>query len=136
MSQNVATVKNMYAAFGRGDVAGIMAHLADDVLWTFEANDKISWAGIRRGPQEALGFFTGIADDLTDNHLDMTEFVAEGDIVAAFGRYSATVRKNGRKVSSPVAHYFRFRNSKVVEYRNLINTAAFSDAMSVDAASA
>lgn len=126
----------MYAAFSRGDVPAILSHLADDVLWAFEANDKISWAGIRHGRHEALGFFTGIADDLTENHLDMTEFLAEGDIVASFGRYSATVKKNGRKVSSPVAHYFRFHNGKVTEYRNLINTAAFSDAMSAHAASA
>ncbi len=136
MHQNVETVKQMYAAFGRGDVHGILAHLADDVVWSFEANDKISWAGVRHGKDEAVGFFTGIAADLTDSHLEMTEFVAEGEIVASFGRYSATVRKNGIRVSSPVGHYFRFKNGKVAEYRNLINTAAFSDAMSASAASA
>ena len=89
----------------------------------------MSWAGVRHGKDEAVGFFTGIATDLTDNHLDMTEYVAEGDIVAGFGRYSATVRKNGIRVSTPVGHYFRFKNGKVAEYRSLIVTA-FSDAMS------
>ena len=136
MHQNVETVKQMYAAFGRGDLEGILAHCMDDVQWNFEANDKISWAGNRRGKEEAAGFFVGIAADLTENELQMTEFVAEGDIVASFGRYAATVKKNGIRVSTPVAHYFRFSGGRVAEYRNLINTAAFSDAMSASAASA
>lgn len=136
MNQNIETVKQMYAAFSRGDVPSIMAHLADDVVWGFEANDKLSWAGIRHGKEDALGFFTGLAKDLVDHKLEMTEFLADGDVVASFGHYSAAVRKNGIVVHSPVAHYFRFHNGKVVEYRNFANSAAFSDAMSTEAASA
>jgi ketosteroid isomerase-like protein len=136
MSSNLETVKKMYAAFGRGDIATIVANMADDVVWAFEANPTIAWAGIRRGPQEAVGFFEGIDKDVTGNKLDMTEFFVDGDKVAAFGRYEATVRKNGIRVSSPVAHYFRFRDGKVVEYRNLLNTAAFSDAMNASSATA
>ena len=135
MHHNVETVQQMYAAFGRGDLDGILAHCTEDVVWSFEGNEKISWAGVRRGKEEAAGFFVGIAADLTDNDLQMTEFVAEGDIVGSFGRYAATVKKNGIRVSTPVAHYFRFSGGKVAEYRNLINTAAFSDAMSASAAS-
>jgi ketosteroid isomerase-like protein len=105
-------------------------------LWSFEANDKISWSGIRRGHQEALGFFTGIAADLAGPYLEMTEFIAEGGLVASFGRFEATPRKSGRRVNTPVAHYFRFKNGKVAEYRNHINTADMADAMSSDAASA
>ncbi|HEY4361069.1 MAG TPA: nuclear transport factor 2 family protein [Bryobacteraceae bacterium] len=136
MSQNAERVKTLYAAFGRGDVATIVANLTDDVLWSFEANSAISWGGIGRGPQEAVGFFQGMAGDLADMKLEMTEFVSEGDVVASFGRFDATVKKNGRRVSTPVCHYFRFRDGKVAEYRNHINTAAFADAMTAAGASA
>ncbi len=136
MSQNAETVKQMYAAFDGGDVAGVLAHVTDDVVWSFEANGAISWGGVRHGQTEAAGFFQGIVNDLTDLKLDMTEFVSEGDLVASFGRFEATVRKNGRRVSTPVAHYFRFREGKVAEYRNHINTAAFADAMVAAGASA
>ena len=129
MDQNVATVQKMYEAFGRGDVPSILTHLTDDVIWSFEGNDRISWAGIRRGPVEAVGFFQGIATDLADSQLDMNEFLSHGDIVASFGRFAATVRKSGIRVNTPVAHYFRFRDGKVAEYRNHINSAAFSDAI-------
>ncbi len=119
----------MYDNFGKGDIPAILAQLSDDVVWSFEANDKISWGGIRRGPAETLGFFQGIADQLSDPFLEMTEFLADEDRVASFGRFEATVRATGRRVSTPVAHYFRFRDGKVCEYRNHINTAAFSDAL-------
>jgi ketosteroid isomerase-like protein len=58
----------------------------------------------------------------------MTEFFATGDAVAAFGRYQATLRKNGVRVDTPVAHYFKFRDGKVARYMNIINTGALVEA--------
>lgn len=123
--QNLQIIQDMYAAFGRGDVPAILASLADDVSWEFEAPAQISWGGYRRGPKEVVGFFEGIASDHGDPKLTMTEFVESEDAVAAFGRYEATVKATGVRVSSPVGHLFKFRNGKVVRYINLINTAAF-----------
>ena len=35
----------------------------------------------------------------------------------------------GKHVDSPVAHHFKFRDGKVVEYTNFVDTAAFADAL-------
>jgi ketosteroid isomerase-like protein len=43
MSTLISTVQSMYAAFGRGDVPGILAHLSPDVSWEFEAPGETSW---------------------------------------------------------------------------------------------
>jgi ketosteroid isomerase-like protein len=98
------------------------------VSWEFEAPAAISWGGIRRGPSEAAGFFSGIAAEHADPVLNMTEFFESGDAVAAFGRYDATIRAMGVRVSTPVAHYFKFRDGKVSRYINIINTGAFVEA--------
>lgn len=128
MASPVEIVKEMYAAFGRGDVEGVVAHLADDVLWSAEGPADMVFTGIRHGKQDTLaGFFGGIAQEHRDPKLEMTEFVAEGDSVAAFGRYAATL-KSGHRVDSPVGHLFKFRGGKVVHYINLLNTAAFVSA--------
>ncbi len=83
------------------------------------------FTGVRHGKKETLeGFFGGIAQEHADPKLEMTEFVAEGDSVAAFGRYAATL-KSGQRVDSPVGHLFKFRGGKVVHYTNMLNTAAF-----------
>jgi uncharacterized protein len=128
MSDLVSKVKDLYSAFGRGDVATILGSMTDDCSWEFEAPAEISWGGNRRGPKEAAGFFTGIAAEHADPVLKMTEFLESGDAVAAFGRYDTTIRATGVRLSLPVAHYFKFRDGKVSRYINLTNTAALVEA--------
>jgi ketosteroid isomerase-like protein len=128
MSVLVSKIKEIYSAFGRGDVAAILGSVTDDVSWEFEAPAEISWGGNRRGPAEAAGFFSGIAAEHIDPVLKMTEFFATEDAVAAFGRYDATLRATGVRVSTPVAHYFKFRDGKIARYINIINTGAFVEA--------
>jgi ketosteroid isomerase-like protein len=133
MSDLINKIKAIYAAFGRGDIATILASLTDDVSWEFEAPAELSWSGIRRTPQEAAGFFAGIAAEHVNPNLEMSEFFASNDSVAAFGRYQATVKATGIRVDTPVAHYFRFRDGKIARYINIINSAAFLEANRADA---
>ena len=128
MTDLIAQIKDIYAAFGRGDIQTILASMTEDVSWEFEAPAEITWGGCRRGPAEAAGFFAGIAAEHADPKLEMTEFLATSDAVAAFGRYQATLRATGSRVDTPVGHYFKFRDGKISRYINLINTAAFVQA--------
>ena len=128
MSDLIQTVKDLYAAFGRGEVAAILSQLAPDVSWELEGPAEISMTGIRRGPADVMGFFQAIANDHADPKLETTEYLSSGDTVATFGRYSCTLKKTGRRVDSPVAHLFKFRDGKVVRFVDHINTAAFLEA--------
>ena len=128
MSNLIDTVKEMYGAFSRGDIAGVMAHVADDVLWEAEGPAELKFTGIRRGKQDTMGFFTAIAEEHQNPLLNMTEFVSSADSVACFGRYACTLAKSGRRVDTPVAHLFKFKNGKVVHYTNLTDTAAYIEA--------
>jgi uncharacterized protein len=128
MSDLIAKVKDIYAAFGRGDIATILGSLTDDVSWEFEAPRELSWSGIRRSPQEAAGFFAGLAAEHANPNLEMTEFFSTDDAAAAFGRYQATVKATGVRVDTPVAHYFKFRGGKVARFINLTNSGAFIEA--------
>jgi ketosteroid isomerase-like protein len=128
VSDLISKIKDIYTAFGRGDIATILASLTDDVSWEFEAPAEISWSGIRHSPKEAAGFFSGIAAEHADPRLEMTEFFSNNDAVAAFGRYQATVRATGIRVDTPVAHYFKFRDGKIARYINIINSGAFVEA--------
>lgn len=129
MSANIQTVKDIYAAFGRGDVPAILGRLADDVVWEFEGPTAISFTGIRHGVPDASGFFTGIDREHADPELQIQSVIGAGDEVAAFGRYTATMKTTGKRVSSPIAHYWTFRAGKVARYVNYIDTAAFVDGM-------
>jgi ketosteroid isomerase-like protein len=119
----------MYDAFGRGDIPFIFSRLDSNVLWEFEAPPSLSFGGIRRGPGEAVGFFEGIGKDHADPRLTITDLFSDGaSKVAAFGRYDATVITTGKRVSTPLAHFWTFQDGKVIRYVNYINTAAFVEA--------
>ncbi len=50
-----------------------------------------------------------------------------GAVVPAVG--NAIFKATGKRVTSPVAHYWKFRDGKVTRYINHIDTAAFVDGM-------
>jgi ketosteroid isomerase-like protein len=54
MSRHAKTVEAIYAAFGRGDIPGILAALREDVEWEHDAVDQgIPWLA----PRQVAGFF-------------------------------------------------------------------------------
>jgi ketosteroid isomerase-like protein len=128
MSDHIQTIKDLYAAFGRGDVGTILSNLSSDVSWEVEGPSEISFAGIRKGPDAVKAFFQAIANDHADPKLEVTEYLSSPDTVATFGRYKCTLKKTGKRVDSPIAHLFKFRDGKIVRFVDHINTAAFLEA--------
>jgi uncharacterized protein len=129
MADATATVQELYAAFGRGDLPTILSKLADDVVWESEAPAIVSFGGIRHGITETRGFFEALARDFSEQKLTIDEYVASGDTVMTIGRYQATTKATGKKVDSPVAHYWKLRDGKIVRYVGLSNTAALVEAL-------
>jgi hypothetical protein len=136
MSDLISKVKEFYAAFSRGDVAYILASVADDVSWEYEAPSEILSAGVHRSPKEVAEYFSAIAAQSGDPNLEMTEYFSTDDAVAAFGRYQGTIKSSGIRVDTPLAHYFKFRDGKVVRHVQLSNTGATLEAIRGQAASA
>ena len=131
---NEATVKELYAAYSRGDVEAVMAKLTDDVVWESEGPAVLLSSGIRHGKAETIGFFQGLASSYNDPKLTITEYVSSGDTVMTIGRFSATVKTTGRKWDTPIAHYWKFRDGLVAHYIGLANTAGAVEAMQTSAA--
>lgn len=126
MSDLISTVKGFYAAFSRGDIATILASVADDVSWEYEATSEIPFRGIRRSRREVAEYFSTLATEASDHNLEMTEFFSTDDAVAAFGRYQGTMKSSGIRTDTPVAHYFKFRDGKVIRQIQLTNTLPLS----------
>ena len=129
MSDLIAKVKEMYAAFSRGDAAFIVGNVADQVSWEVEGPSEITSSGIRRSPNEVVQFFAAIADQAESQKLEMTEFLSSGETVASFGRYQGTIKATGVPVDIPIAHYFKFRDGKIVRFAQVSNTAAVLEAI-------
>jgi ketosteroid isomerase-like protein len=126
--QNIALIKAIYEAFGRGEIAFILDQLADDVDWRFEGPSSIPYTGAWHKREDVQQFFAGIGAGEKDHKLSITEFYADGDTVFTMGRYAATSAATGLRFDAPIAHFFRVENGKITRYVDFGDTAAMAAA--------
>jgi uncharacterized protein len=123
-AQNVETVKTAYAAFGRGDIAGVIATLNEDVEWrgVIGGEGAVPTAGLRRGRDEVRTFFQQVAEAMTFQSFDPREFIAEGDKVAVVGRYKGQAKSTGKAWDAEWVMVFTMHNGKISGFREFTDT--------------
>jgi ketosteroid isomerase-like protein len=124
---NEQTVKDVYAAFQRGDVAAIVALVADDVDWRNDrvASSECPWNGDFSGRAKLPGFFKAVAEHLNISVFDVESIAASGSSVAAYLRIQSTVAKNGRPIKNDSVHFWTFNDrGQITRYRHFNDTAA------------
>src|ERR1700674_1178356 len=82
--KNVQTVKNFFAAIGRGDKEGLLALVAEDIEWIIPGED---WplAGTHRGHAELAEVLQKASVEVEMTYPEPPEFVAQGDRVLVVG---------------------------------------------------
>lgn len=124
--QNVSTVKDIYAAYGRADVASILNHLSDDVDWGTESSATgIPWYALRKGKESVRGFFTGLVEHVDVSDFNPREYMASEAQVAVYLTFNIRVKKNGKHVAMNSIHHWTFDDrGRVLRYRAFEDTAA------------
>jgi ketosteroid isomerase-like protein len=126
---NIALVKGLYAAFGRGGIEDIVGAMAPNVDWQSYGNPvHFPTLGAHRGPSEVRSFFGRVVETLEFSEFDPREFYADGDVVVALGHFTAKVKETGRVASAHWAHVFTIKGGKVVKFREYTDTASFAEA--------
>lgn len=120
---NVDTVKEMYAAFGRGDVPAILEKLDSNVQWDTQYESPAApWLEPRRGRDNIAGFFQALAP-LQFTKFEPHTFFESGDKVCVLIDIEAD-NKGKHYVIPNEGHLWTFGNDgKVVEYQHLTDTA-------------
>ena len=123
--RNIATVKDAYGAFQRGDIKAILALLDDAVDWHgVKGTEGVApHAGQRHGKAAVEQFFGQVAASTQFTRFEPREFIAQGDAVAVVGYYEATIAGTGRGVAADWVMVFNFRNGKVVRFREWTDSA-------------
>ena len=82
--QNVQTVKDFFAAIGRGDREALLALVAEDIEWIIPGED---WplAGTHRGHAGLAEVLQKASDEVEMTYPEPPEFVAQGDRVLVVG---------------------------------------------------
>jgi uncharacterized protein len=130
---NIAFVRSLYEAFGKGDVPTVLAGFADDIEWN-EA-EGMPYGGQYHGPEAvAENVFGPITNDVDDFDVTPEEILADGDRVVVLLTYKGTAKESGNKLSMPAAHVWTVRNGKITMFRQLADSAIFNAALAVPAA--
>ncbi|HJQ68613.1 MAG TPA: nuclear transport factor 2 family protein [Blastocatellia bacterium] len=127
--ENLSLIKEVYAAFGRGDLPAILGVLTDDVEWIHPRGDQIPWGGQRRGSEEVTGFFVALGQTIDVERFEPQRFHADGDAVIVFGRERMRVKATGRSYEAAWAHEFIIRDGKIARFIEYTDTASIIDGL-------
>jgi uncharacterized protein len=129
MSINKDIIEAHYAAGDAGDLAGMLAPFADDIIWTEAAGFPL--AGTYIGPSSvAEHVFGALQRDWDGYTVAIDELIDAGDTVIGLGIYSGTYRETGKSFEARVAHIWRLAGGKAIRFEQITDTAEVLAAMS------
>ena len=129
--KNVQTVKDFFAAIGRGDREGLLALVAEDVEWIIPGE---AWplAGTRRG-HAGLADLLETASKTLETSTEPREYVAQGDRVLVVGFAKGKVKATNRTFEDHFVFAITVRNGKLTNIREYVDTQALGRASQMDA---
>jgi ketosteroid isomerase-like protein len=129
--ENVQTVKDFFAAVGRGDTQGLLALSVEDIEWIIPG-EKWPLAGTHRG-QPGLADLLQRASEMEISYPEPPEFVAQGDRVLMVGFARGKVKATNRTFEDDWVFAITVRNGKLTNIREYIDTQALARASQMDA---
>ena len=129
MSQeNVAVVRGLYEAFGRGDVPAVLGQMDQGIEWNEAENFIYADRNPYVGPQAVLeGVFMRLGSEWEVFTVTPAEWLDAGDRIVVLGTYSGTHKATGRQVRAQFAHIWSVREGSVVRYQQYTDTKQFAD---------
>lgn len=131
IEENVQTVKDFFAAMGRGDKQGLLALSAEDIEWIIPGTD---WplAGTHRGHSE-LAALLQKASEMEISSSIPPEYVAQGDRVLVVGFAEGKVKATNKTFEDNWVFAITVRDGKLTNIREYIDTQALARAAEIDA---
>lgn len=117
-------VQEIYAAFGRGDVAAILERLDPNIEWEYDASPtEVPWLQPRHGRTGATEFFTSLGE-IEIHRFEPKAILAEGNLVVVLVDFEATARKAGIRIEElDEVHIWHFGdNGLVTRFRHRADT--------------
>ena len=129
---HIATVQEIYAAFGRGDVPAILDRLAEDVDWeaggSSAADEGVPWL-LRRTGREGAGAFFATLDAFETRRFEPLSFLEGAGQVAAVIGVELALRASGYVIADEEVHLWTFDDTGLVcAFRHVVDTAKHIEA--------
>jgi hypothetical protein len=128
VQENVQIVKDGFAAFGRGDIQGMLALFAEDSEW-ITPGEGFPWVGTYRGRAAVADFLQKVPEIMELSFWEPREFVAKADRVLVVGFESGRIKATNRAFEGHWVMAFTVRNGKVTNVREYNDTLAVAQAL-------
>lgn len=128
---NVRLLKNLYDAFGRGDIPAVLAAMSPDIRWHQAENNPSHPSGEAWvGPDAVLNeLFMKLGAEWDGFTVHPGTFHDAGNSVIAEGRYTGTYKATGRSMDTQVCHVWDFKDGKATRFQQYVDTAKLRDVM-------
>jgi uncharacterized protein len=128
---NVTILKNLYDAFGRGDIPAVLGAMSPSARWyQAEGNPYLPGGGPWVGPDAVLNnLFMKIGEDWDGFTVHTKSFHNAGDSVIVEGRYTGTFKRTGKAMDAQVCHVWDFKDGKATRFQQYTDTAQLQDVM-------
>jgi uncharacterized protein len=132
IEENVQTVKDFFAAIGRGDKEGLLALVAEDIEWIIPGKD---WplAGTHRGHAGLREFLKKASESVETAFPTPPDFIAQGDRVLVVGLARGKIKATNKTFEDHWVFAITVRSGKLTNVREYIDTQALARASQVDA---
>ena len=127
----IDTVKGVYDAFTRGDLASVIEVWGDEATLEWFGAEEIPYAGTWHGKDGAEEWLTLVTETIEFHTFDPREFYQQGDTVVVLGYEKGTFRASGRTYEQQWIQFWKIQNGSVVRYRQFGDTLAVAKALEI-----
>ena len=128
MTSNLDLIRATYEGSPQDNSRHLLATLAPDVRWTEAAG--FPYAGTYVGEAQIMaGVFQRLGREWEDFAAQGHSYRADGDKVAAFGTYSGTYRKTGRRMTAGFSHLYELKDGLIIRMDQVVDSHLVQQAM-------
>ena len=118
-----ALVHRIYDAYSRGDPAGFLDVIHDDIDWTIHVPIEVfPFAGPRKGKDAVVSALESIGALYELKRYVPEIVVVDGGRAALFSNVAFLQRVTGRVLTFKIVDFLRFEQGMLVEFRELLDT--------------
>jgi ketosteroid isomerase-like protein len=116
-------VRELFASYARGEGERVAALLDDNVDWTIHGPRNVfPFVGQRHGKADVLKVLAEIANDYAVQRYEPDIIIVENERAAVLSNVAFVQRATNRTLSFHIVDFLRFRDGRVVEFREFTDT--------------
>lgn len=128
---NVRLVKNVYEAFGRGEIPRVLEALSPDIKWFQAEGNPYRPSGEPWVGRDAVmkNLFMRLGTEWEGFTVHPGSFHDGGDSVIVEGRYTGTYKPTGKSLDVQVCHIWDVKDGRMTRFQQYVDTARLQEVM-------